>query len=193
MKILNSKFTVSQARIQDLPSIVKIHNEVLKSGIYSLLGLNFLERYYRASILNKNIVFIAKSQNKILGIIELDFHLHSSNILNLCDLLNLLLILLKDPRYIYVILFRLAKKDSSNTMIEISNFAVMKSFRSLGVGKKLLDATVKYAAEKKLNLYTFTHNKRLVNFYLKKMGGELISSSNLFIYMSYYVKIKIVY
>jgi ribosomal protein S18 acetylase RimI-like enzyme len=76
-------------------------------------------------------------------------------------------------------------------MIEISNFAVKKSYRSLGVGSKLLDTSVKYATKKKLSLYTFTHNKRLVGFYLKKMNGKIIKTANLFVYMSYLVRIDI--
>ena len=75
--------------------------------------------------------------------------------------------------------------------IEISNFAVKKSYRSLGVGSKLLDTSVKYATKKRLSLYTFTHNKRLVGFYLKKMNGKLIKTANLFVYMSYLVRIDV--
>jgi ribosomal protein S18 acetylase RimI-like enzyme len=191
MKLFHSNYIIRQANIQDLAFLVEIHNETLQSGIYAQLGVNFLQRYYRASILNNNIIFIAQSKSKILGIIELNLHKHSSKIFNMHDFLRLVLIVLKDPRYLYLIFFRLFTKNEFKKMIEISNFAVKKSYRSLGVGSKLLDTSVKYATKKKLSLYTFTHNKRLVGFYLKKMNGKIIKTANLFVYMSYLVRIDI--
>ncbi len=175
-----------------ISEIAELHLNTLMHGIYAKLGYGFLVKYYRRSIENKNKIFIALVANNIVGFLELKKGGNEKFSLDLQDLTILLKLFFQDPRYIYLMYRRLlSSKFEEKVALEISNFSVKKAFRSKGIGRALLKKAINDALEMKLNIFTYTHNKKLARFYVKNYNASMETEDNLIVYRSYYCKFNL--
>ena len=175
-----------------ISEIAELHLNTLMYGIYAKLGYGFLVKYYRRSIENKNKIFIALVANNIVGFLELKKSGNEKFSLDLPVLGKLLKLFFQDPRYIYLVYRRLlSSKFEEKGALEISNFSVRKAFRSKGFGRALLKKAIDEALEKKLNIFTYTHNKKLARFYVRKYNASIETEDNLIVYKSYYCKFNL--
>jgi ribosomal protein S18 acetylase RimI-like enzyme len=188
----SKKIKIILALESHISEIAELHLNTLMDGIYAKLGYSFLVKYYRRSIQNKNKIFIALVENNIVGFLELKKSGNEKFSLGLSVLGKLLLLFFQDPRYIYLMYRRLlSSKLEEKGALEISNFSVKKAFRSKGFGRALLKKAIDEALEKKLNIFTYTHNKKLARFYVKKYNASIEIKDNLIVYKSYYCKFNL--
>lgn len=139
----------------NIQSIVKIHQESLKNNVLTNFGKNFLIRMYTNLIANKeNVIIIAKLENRVIGYIVINFYRENFfKYLRLFDLIIFFKNLISKSHLIFSVYYQLLHKKNypDNNSCEISHFAVMKKYRSIGIGNKLISEFIIYAKNKKKN------------------------------------------
>ena len=180
---MNKNIKIENCRISQINEVVKIHLNELYFGIYGMMGMSFLQRYYLKSIIDGNKIFVAMQKKKIIGILELRASKSKIQLIT-TDYFLLLKIIFSKPRYLYLIIMRVffQKNNPGN---EISNIAVLKKHQSSGVGSMLIAEAIKVAKKEGVSLFTYTHNERLANFYCHKYNADIIEKKNLLVYFSF--------
>jgi ribosomal protein S18 acetylase RimI-like enzyme len=166
-------------------SIVKIHQESLKDNVLTNFGESFLIRVYNNIIIEKNnTLVIAKYKNKIVGYIALNFY--KQNFIKSVRPLDIIIFLknsILKPYLILSIYCQLMHKKNypDDNSCEISHFAVLKKYRGIGIGNKLILESIRYAKSKnKYFLKTKTNNYNLSKFYTKYYNAIIIEKFTYF-------------
>ena len=150
---MQRKVYIKVAKINQIDDIVRIHLDSINLGLYAKLGEQFLFRYYLNSYKKSNCLYVAQIKNKVVGILEFKENEGHLDFIRFEDLVNLVKVILNDPRYLYLLIYRLfTLKKKRPAFYEISNIAVDANLRSAGVGKKLIAQAASIARKKKLKV-----------------------------------------
>ena len=195
-------YKISTLNIKHIAEISKVHQEELDTGVLDLFGINFLKNIYY-QLLKENFGYVAKSGNKIIGFITatkkdisfikclsgISFITFICNIFKKFNKFKIFLILLNQ---VYINKSWNMKKATTSKSIELFSIAINKKYQGQGVGKKLIEALEQKAKDIGSDeIFTRTHNDKLLNFYFRSKKAKLVKRINLKNYNINVVKWKI--
>jgi ribosomal protein S18 acetylase RimI-like enzyme len=164
--------------------IATIHASALTGDILPALGYDFLVQYYQYVLQNRTQVVIgAVSKDRLVGFCQLSFsHISVIDILRIIPTATLYIarLMLLNPRlFISGIMLMLNQPKHSILSPEISFIAVRPDYQRLGIGKSLVEAANKIAANKgKVKITTKTSNKIARIMYEKLFDANIISNKS---------------
>ena len=167
------------AKVEDVPQIVKNHEDAFEGFFLTSLGSRFLQFYYKTFIKSKDgIVFCAVEDGIVLGFSAATMQCHGFNAKLIKN--NILSFFVLAVKLLFTkpgALVRLAKNitKKSNEVVDNENYAelysigVLSEAQGKGIGKMLLYATesaLKNEGVEKVSLTTdFYNNESTVAFY----------------------------
>ena len=167
------------AKVEDVPQIVKIHENAFKGFFLTTLGSRFLQFYYNAFISSKDgIVFCAVENENVLGFSAatkqcrgFNTKLIKNNVFSFFVLAVKLLF--TQPRAIVRLAKNITKKSEevvdNEDYAELYSIGVLLEDQGKGVGKKLLyttEAALKDEGVERVSLTTdYYNNESAVAFY----------------------------
>lgn len=174
----------------DLKQIVEIHFDELGEGFLTMFGKEFVKQFYSSLLEAGNWGFLAKDKDIVVGFIfatkvEVPFH----KCLTFFSITNFLLESVWQPAKLYSFLIAFkqffimkgkVKIKSTDTIIELSHFAVQGRHKGIGIGKKLIGMLEDKARETGFcNVFTRTHNKRLADHYVLTKKATILETISL--------------
>lgn len=167
------------AKVEDVPQIVRIHENAFNGFFLTTLGSRFLQFYYNAFVNSKDgIVFCAVENEHILGFSAatklcrgFNTKLIKNNVLSFFILAVKLLF--TQPRALVRLVRNITKKSDvivdNEDYAELYSIGVLLETQGKGVGKKLLYATesaLKDEGVEKVSLTTdYYNNESAIAFY----------------------------
>ena len=171
---------IRKAKVQDVDSIVSIHNQAFPDFFLTTLGSRFLQLYYKCMCNCKNAITLCAEENgEVKGFATSSFYSHGFNTtlikknLFKFGLMGVELMFTK-PKAILRLAKNLDKKAEGNAVedngeyAELYSIAVMPGNQGSGIGKKLLIATEETVAKhnSKISLTTdYYNNEKTIGFY----------------------------
>lgn len=193
---LTNDFKLRSADLKDVDEIVELHMRSLSVGIMPKIGASLLKRYYQI-ILEKQKQNLAWStcvfhNEKIIGFIFiLTEPISLLSLLNFADILKAIRLTLLKPGYMIVGLNANFQKKTPlkvGKCFELSSFVVAEQYRGCGLGKSLVVSSNEWSKSRgATEVYTYTHNEGLVNFYKRVFEAKLETRTNLVKYVSHRV------
>ena len=186
----------------DIKEIVDIHNIELNGSVLALFGPAFVRRMYLNLLKEGNWGFVAKVEGDVVGFIfatksEVSLLRCLSITSAICFLFNSIRNPLKFISF-FVAFKEFCLGNSSNktvpteTMIELSLFAVREDWKTGGIGKTLIGKLEgKAKASGFSNVFTRTHNYRLLEYYIKSKNAIVLKRISLVTYDSLILKWQI--
>lgn len=185
---------LNKSDLSQVNEVTEIHKNVLGFSALSNLGLPFLSRFYKSILSKESQKIITINQGIVLGFISLSFTNQSYlSSLKLTDILYLCIQLIKKP-YILSDIIKLILNSHKLHIdeAEISQFAVTHNSQSYGLGSKLLkNVNILAKKNKKNRMITMTHNKKLINYYIRNFKAEIFKEIKLFKQNYYLIKWKL--
>ena len=169
---------LNNLNLKNLGVICDIYSRELNNDILPNFGKDVLIKYFKLIVKNKNgVILVAIFKNKIVGFLALRFK--KINLVNILDLKSIFIFFyhsILNPIIFFKLIFQIFKKDiSPNSFSEIHAFAVKNEYKSIGLGKKLIEKAEFITSKKNmLGIFTKTSNKNLYWFYKKRKKVTLI-------------------
>jgi len=183
LRKLNCKISILNNK--HIKKISKIHQEELDVGALDLFGIKFLVNIYH-ELLKENFGLVAESGDEIIGFItatkkDISYIKCLSSISFITFIFNTFK---KFKKFIsFLILFNEVyikkswnmKSVTSSKSIELFSIAIKKKYQGQGVGKKLIEALEqKVKDDGSDEIFTRTHNVKLLNFYYRTKKAKLL-------------------
>lgn len=172
--------TIRRATINDVETIVKIHEQAFPDFFLTTLGKSFLCLYYKCMCnCDDAVTLCAEEEGELKGFATSSYYSHGFNTtlikknLFKFGLMGVELMFTK-PKAILRLAKNLDKKAEGNAVedngeyAELYSIAVMPGNQGSGIGKKLLIATEEYVAKhnSKISLTTdYYNNEKTIGFY----------------------------
>lgn len=172
--------TIRRATINDVETIVKIHEQAFPDFFLTTLGKSFLCLYYKCMCnCDDAVTLCAEEEGELKGFATSSYYSHGFNTtlikknLFKFGLMGVELMFTK-PKAILRLAKNLDKKAEGNAVedngeyAELYSIAVIPGNQGSGIGKKLLIATEEYVAKhnSKISLTTdYYNNEKTIGFY----------------------------
>ena len=178
---------VREVRPDEIPAVVRVHDDAFKGFFLTTLGDRFLEVYYRSVLKHENGILLGAYKNGCLegfcAATRLSRGFNSSLIKrNLKYFLSVALrLLMSRPRAVLRLVKNFTKVDSEmkddGVYCELLSIGVTGAAQGTGAGKEMLhflEKKLREEGETRLSLTTdYYENERVVGFY-KSQGYEIM-------------------
>ena len=161
-----------------------LHEEVLRVGVVSNFGCDFLKRMYVQMIASpQHHVFVAETDGQATGYVIWRFSAFSPlKIIRLRDMLHFLARACAQPYLLFNALrlfigFKALKPPPGEHWAEVAHWGVNPYAQGLGIGTALLDRAIETArSHSATHIVTYTHKQQLLNYYRRRFNAAILST-----------------
>lgn len=175
--------SVRAIKLHEIAAVVGIHMAALPDDVLPNLGRETLTRYYKRALSssnNKKVYMVGAFKGQILiGFCQIAFKPVSLfNIIKIDTIFRIIFLVLSRPGvFLNGLIQYLMTIDLDEKSAELAFIAILPSYQSAGVGKRLiLEAKVISAEQGKEWIVTKTANKRLSEYYINRLHARKIKS-----------------